>query len=125
MTTITRILELPYETPPLTANQRLHFRVEARIIAGVRRDGALLARSALLPKGIDYAKITLHWQPSTVRKRDRGNLAPTVKALVDGIVGDYGFTPDDTAQHISTPEPVIHPVAKPPRLWLELEWSDR
>jgi crossover junction endodeoxyribonuclease RusA len=41
-----------------------------------------------------------------LRRRDPSNLAPTQKAIVDGLVG-AGVWPDDTPEWVTTVEPVL------------------
>lgn len=38
------------------------------------------------------------------RSYDAGNLAPTAKAIVDGLVTDYGLLPDDSNEHVIGPD---------------------
>lgn len=115
-------LDLPFQAPPLTSNQRLHWGDKARRTRQVRTATHVLAQAAHLPKDANFATITLHYLPATNRRRDAHNLVPTVKAAVDGLV-DYGLVPDDHAGFVSVPEPVIYPADKTPRqsrLWLEI-----
>lgn len=102
------VLWLPYGKPPLTANQRLHWAVKARLTADVRRDAMLLARSARLPRGVDHATIRLHYVPRDRRRRDADNLVPTLKAACDGLV-DAGLTADDTPDQMTKHMPTIDP----------------
>ncbi|AAN12622.1 RusA-like Holliday junction resolvase [Mycobacterium phage Che9c] len=111
-------IDLPWSRPPLTANQRMHWAAKARKTREVRTAAALLARDA--PR-TDRLVATLHYQPRQQRRRDNHNLWPTVKALVDGLV-DAGVVPDDDTEHVSTPEPVIHPAAGTSALWLVLHY---
>lgn len=114
-------IDLPWTQPPLTANQRMHWAEKAGTTRDVRQTAAILTRKA--PRA-DRLVVTLHYQPKQQRRRDRHNLWPTVKALVDGIV-DAGIVPDDDTEHVSTPEPVIHtPDSAGPAMWLELEYPD-
>ena len=126
----TYVLPLPYTSPPLHANQRWrHWAQEAAVKRSVRRDAHLLARSGKLPRGCQFATITLHWAPTLRRERDAHNLYPLVKALIDGLTRGtkkspgYGLTPDDSTRYVSAPEPVIHEPGTAPRqhtLWLEI-----
>ncbi|AJE32550.1 hypothetical protein B842_03485 [Corynebacterium humireducens NBRC 106098 = DSM 45392] len=119
-------LHLPHTTPPLHANQRHHWAVRAKLTRQLRDDTHILARAAKLPQGCSFATVTLHYLPTTRRRRDRHNLYPTVKACIDGLV-DYGLVPDDSAVFVSAPEPVIHPANRSPRrsrLWLEIETKE-
>ncbi|MBF6301193.1 hypothetical protein IU459_27145 [Nocardia amamiensis] len=139
----TAVIFLPWTCPPLSMNDggaspgaRM---AKARKIATIRAAVVTLARAAGLPKGVGYATITLHYRPRDNKPRDSVNLAPTVKAVVDGLTPQkvvktkrgfnvhpgYGFVPDDSTRHVSTPEPVIHP-AEPGRdgaLWLDITWE--
>lgn len=117
---MTHRINLPWTTPPLSANQRMHWARKASTTRGLRQAGALLARNA--PR-TDRLIVTLHWRPKDRRRRDRHNLYPTVKALVDGLV-DAGIVPDDDTEHVSTPEPVIHQPDGEPGMWLELEYPN-
>lgn len=120
MTDAVRI-DLPWPLPPLTANQRMHWAHKAKVTREVRQTAAVLARKA--PKA-EMVVVTLHYQPRDKRRRDRHNLWPTVKACVDGLV-DAGIVPDDDADHLSTPEPVIHqPDGTGSALWLELTYPE-
>jgi crossover junction endodeoxyribonuclease RusA len=115
-------INLPWTLPPLTANQRMHWRAKARVTKDVRQVASLLGRKA--PR-TEMLVVTLHYRPRDRRRRDRHNLWPTVKALVDGLV-DAGIVPDDDAEHLSTPEPVIHqPNGTKAALWLELDYPQR
>ncbi|AMU78478.1 hypothetical protein SEA_SKINNYPETE_48 [Mycobacterium phage SkinnyPete] len=111
-------IDLPWSRPPLTANQRMHWAAKAKTTREVRAAAAVIARN--LPRA-DRLVVTLHYQPSQNRRRDRHNLWPTVKALVDGLV-DAGVVPDDDTEHVSTPEPVIHTPASTAALWLVLHY---
>ena len=115
------LINLPWDRPPLTANQRLHWAEKARVTRDVRQTVCLIARTA---PPAQFLTVTLHYRPVMQRTRDRHNLWPTVKACVDGLV-DAGVVKDDDTEHVSTPEPVIHPPEKgrPSALWLELDYS--
>ena len=127
MTTIR--IDLPWQSPPLTMNDRLHHRVRAREIAAIRRDMHWLAVSHRLPKGVAHVDVQLHWVPATRRRRDPINLVPTQKALVDALtVGTakhpgYGLVADDTPDYVTDRMPVIHPsngATDIVRMWAEL-----
>lgn len=104
-------LWLPYATPPLTANQRLHWAVKARTTADVRRTAMLLARAAKLPQGVEHVTIELHYTPRDRRRRDADNLVPTLKAACDGLV-DAGLVPDDTPDLMTKHMPTIDPPSR-------------
>ncbi|MBF6339700.1 hypothetical protein IU450_27965 [Nocardia abscessus] len=112
---------------------------KARKIAVIRGDVVTLAREARLPKGVGYATITLHYRPRDNKPRDSVSLAPTLNAVVDGLTpqkvvktkrgfnvhAGYGFVPDESTPHVSTPEPVIHSTERGETgaLWLEITWE--
>lgn len=79
------LLPLPYERPPLTANQRHHWRRRARLTAGVRSTTAALARSVGVP-ALGRCSVRLVWSVTDRRRRDVDNLVPTLKACADGLV---------------------------------------
>lgn len=116
---MTHTIPLPWLTPPLSANQRMHWAAKARTTREVRQTACLLARKA--PR-TDRLVVTLHYRPRVKRRRDTVNLGPLVKVLVDGLI-DAGIAPDDDHEHVSTPEPVIHQPGQP-AMWLELEYPN-
>ena len=142
-TTGSATIALPWTKPPLSLNDggqtrgaRMH---KARRIREIRGDMVTLARKARLPKGVLAATITLHYRPRDNTRRDSINLAPPVKALVDGLTPQkivetktgrkvhpgYGFVDDDHTGIVSTPETVIHPAERGQTgaLWLEITWE--
>lgn len=115
-------IPLPYRLPPLSLNQRMHYREKARVTANVREAAFFLAKSHKLPRGVKHATIRLHYAPLRNGRRDGVNLTPTQKALVDGLV-DYGLTEDDSTEFVTDLMPVIHPQSTTGKgqLWLEIE----
>ncbi|QDF20231.1 hypothetical protein SEA_BRAN_49 [Corynebacterium phage Bran] len=101
-------LWLPYALPPLTANQRMHWRRKADTVRDVRYATNVLARNAKLPQGVEHVTIELHYTPRDRRRRDASNLMPTQKAVVDGLV-DAGLVPDDTPDYVTETIPTIDP----------------
>ncbi|MEV5543094.1 hypothetical protein AB0L13_40365 [Saccharopolyspora shandongensis] len=86
-------LALPYERPPLTANQRMHWAPKAEITKNIRHTAATLARNAKVP-ALDRCAVRLVWTVTDRRRRDADNLVPTLKACADGLV-DAGVVADD------------------------------
>ena len=115
---IEHTLWLPYATPPLTANQRLHWAAKARLTADVRRTAMLLARAAHLPRDCEHVTVALHYTPRDRRRRDPSNLMPTQKALLDGLAAGtqrhpgYGLVPDDTPDYVTETIPTIDPPSR-------------
>lgn len=115
------VLELPYEKPPLSMNDRLHWRKKAAITASIREVTHTLARQAKVPTGRGRVTVCLHYRPRDNRRRDADNLMPVLKAACDGLV-DYGLTADDTPELMQKLMPVIHAAKKgrPGSLWLTI-----
>ncbi|MCR8897281.1 hypothetical protein NWF34_10005 [Gordonia sp. GONU] len=131
MTTIR--IDLPWQSPPLTMNDRLHHRAHAREVAAIRRDVHWLAVRHRLPKGVAHVTVQLHWVPATRRRRDPINVLPTQKALVDALTAGtsrnpgYGLVPDDTPDYVTDQMPIIHPPTTARgtvRMWVELTLTE-
>jgi len=99
------VLVLPYETPPLTANQRMHHFARARHVKALRGTTTMLARAARIPE-LPACRVTLTWFVQTRHRRDADNVVPTLKAACDGLV-DAGIVPDDTPDLMAKVMPVI------------------
>lgn len=84
-------LDLPYERPPLTANQRMHWARKAQITRAVRFSAKVAARD--IP-ALGRCSVHLVWTVTDRRRRDADNLVPTLKACADGLV-DAGVVVDD------------------------------
>lgn len=87
-------LDLPYERPPLNANQRMHWAKKAALTKQVRAASFYAAKNAGVLR-CDKVRVTLTWFVRTTTRRDADNVVPTLKALCDGLV-DAGIVPDDT-----------------------------
>ena len=124
LTTITHTLNLPWLTPPLNANDRMHWRPKANITKQIRDTVRILAIAQRLPRGLDHITVTLHYAPRDNRRRDVGNLMPTHKACLDGLI-DQGLTWDDTPEFVTEMMPVIHPQTGTGQgqLWLTITWE--
>lgn len=110
-------LDLPYERPPLNANQRLGYREKARIVAEVRRSVGFLAKYRQIPR-CQRITVQLHYAPGRRGKRDPMNLTPASKPCIDGLV-DAGIVIDDDSEHVHELPPEIHFPPEPgPRCWL-------
>ena len=117
----THTIVLPYTTPPLSLNDRGHWRTRNGLIASVRSDAARLAQRDHLPQKVAHVAVQLHYRPRDNRHRDAINMTATQKALVDGL-RDYGLVVDDDGRYVTDLMPEIHPAEKgqPGRLWLEI-----
>lgn len=98
-------LDLPYERPPLNANQRMHWAKKAALTKQVRAASFYAAKSAGVLR-CDKVRVTLTWFVRTTTRRDADNVVPTLKALCDGLV-DAGIVPDDTPDLMQKVMPVI------------------
>ena len=98
---MTRTLAIDLDVPAalwLTANGREHWREKARRTKALRA----LAHARCTPRTTRYGgpvNVTAIISYPTARKADPSNAAPTVKALLDGIV-DAGVLGDDDHRHV-------------------------
>lgn len=89
---------LPWVTPPLTLNQRLHYMAEHRAKTDIKRATMVLARSLGFPK-MRAVTAELVWLKSDNRPADPDNISPTMKPALDGLVA-AGCLPEDNANHV-------------------------
>jgi crossover junction endodeoxyribonuclease RusA len=101
---------LPYDKPPLSLNQRLHWAVKAKLVKEVRTTTERLAQQLEIPP-LEAVEITLIYTPKTARKRDTDNLFATLKPAVDGLV-DAGVIADDNTEIVTKLSVLIAPVSK-------------
>ena len=107
------------ERPALSANQRLHWRRKAELVAMVRDSVAWRAREAHIGAR-EHIVVRLHFAPQDKRRRDASNLMPTHKAAVDGLVV-AGVVRDDTSRWVTELMPVLHAAdGGARRMWLEV-----
>ena len=102
------LITFPYERPPLTANQRMHWGQKMTLTRKVRKVAA--AETAHIP-ALTKCRVQLVWLVTDNRRRDVDNVVPTLKAMCDGIV-DAGIVPDDTPEYMEKLMPVISRVDK-------------
>ncbi len=120
--TDTYTLRLPYATPPLSLNGRMHWATKARITAEIRTFVALSCRGIFQVVTADARMIhvELIYTPRDSRRRDRDNLVATLKPCIDGLV-DAGIVPDDSPEYVTWTPPIIAPAdSKDPRLELSI-----
>lgn len=99
----TYVIQLPFDKPTLTLNQRLHYREVAKRSKALR---AIAAESAAHVPRMLRCRVELYWFVTDRRRRDEDNPVPTLKALCDGIV-DAGVVPDDTPEYMKKMMPEI------------------
>lgn len=92
----------------ITANDKMHWGVRARLTKQLRQWGYLLGREGegVARLGLTHARVEVEFAYPDRRRRDRSNLAPTVKALMDGLI-DAGLLPDDADRFLDGPHTVI------------------
>ncbi|HEX3778495.1 MAG TPA: hypothetical protein VHX38_02430 [Pseudonocardiaceae bacterium] len=112
---------------PLSANDRLHWRIKAGHVATIRTGVAWRAKEARIPPQ-DHITVQLHYAPGDSIRRDASNLTATQKPAVDGLV-DARVVPDDTAAWVTELMPVLHlrhgSFFRVRRLWLVVEATER
>lgn len=105
----------------INANQRLHWRRKAERTKHWREVGHYAGKSAMrngLLVPMERAHMTVWFAWPDARRRDVGNLAPTVKALLDGLV-DAGVLPDDDDAHLLGPDLRRNPEKRPVGIGIE------
>jgi len=96
-------LVIPAPAPWLNANSRVDRRSQTKDRQAWRQAGATWAHSAKLPK-LGRAHLLAELRFVDNRHRDAHNLYPSLKALVDGMVTDYGLLPDDSHRYLIGPD---------------------
>ena len=105
-----------YPKPPLSLNDRMHWRKRAKITADIR--GYIREWAFYNVPACSASEVWLHYVPRDGRRRDADNLVPILKACCDGLV-DAGVVPDDTPELMTKHMPVIDaPDRTDPHLYL-------
>ena len=86
----------------INANERMNWRKRSDLTRYWRALALLKAREARIPS-FDRIRVIVTFHRADRRQFDPSNLAPTSKALVDGLV-DAGVVPDDTFRHVIGPD---------------------
>lgn len=103
--------------PWLNSNDRLHRQQEAKITKAWREAGRLAAEG--LEPVTGQVHIVAHIWKTRAGRYDAGNLYPTAKACVDGLV-DAGLFVDDSNQYVIGPD-MRHGGLGPARLVLTIK----
>lgn len=92
----------------LTANDKMHWTERSRLTMQLRQWGCLLGREGegVARLHLTRARVEFEFAYPDRRRRDRHNLAPTVKALMDGLI-DAGLLPDDADRYLDGPHTLI------------------
>lgn len=91
-------LWLPYRSPPLSLNQRMHYMAEKRVKDDLKKTAWTLAKHHKLPR-LRAITAELRWLKPDNRRADPDNMAPTLKPLLDGLVA-AGVLADDNSDHV-------------------------
>ena len=117
------VLQLPYEAPPLSMNDRGQTKgarqAKSAKAAMIRADVNTLAKAAGIPPQ-QAIHVRLHYRPKTAVRHDADNLVATLKPAIDGL-RDAKVISDDDPKHLDWSAPRIHPPSLPdrtPALWL-------
>jgi crossover junction endodeoxyribonuclease RusA len=114
---------LPWSTPPLSLNQRMHWAAKAKITGEVRVTAAWAVHAARVPP-LRRAVMTLHYAPRDRNRRDADNLTATSKVCSDALV-DACVVPDDVPEFLDHRMPVIEaPTGSKGALWLTIHEID-
>src|SRR5690349_17651353 len=98
-------LRLPYDRPPLSANDRhANGKVERRLQGAVHEAVKLVARSSFTREFGDIGPwqrvwVELVYYPRDKRRRDPDNISATLKPALDALVSAR-VIPDDKAAHV-------------------------
>jgi crossover junction endodeoxyribonuclease RusA len=104
-----------YTKPPMSLNDRTHWRVKAKHTREIRdyvREWAWFTVPAC-----SAAEVELHYVPRDRRRRDLDNLIPTLKPAIDGLV-DAGVVPDDTPEYVRWTVHIDAPDRDDPHLYV-------
>ena len=104
-----------YTKPPLSLNDRMHWRKKAGITRTIRA-GVADDAGRTVP-ACSAATVELHYVPRDKRRRDRDNLVATLKPCMDGLV-DAGVIPDDTPEYLTWTVHIDPPNRADPHLYL-------
>ena len=121
MTTI----PLPWAAPPLSLNDRMHWRPKAEKVRQAREAARWAIRAAQpRPTPMAAAEVVLHWRVPNLIRRDLDNLAATLKPVIDALV-DEGVLPDDDWRHVTRASSEIHPPDpnRRPSVWVQITSS--
>lgn len=87
----------------INLNDRMHHMVKAKLTKAWRQAACGAIMSGFHSDHYTRARITVAYRFPTNRRREVGNLQPTSKAIVDGLV-DAGLLPDDSDAHVVGPD---------------------
>jgi hypothetical protein len=101
---MTVTITFPEPAERLMSNDKLHWAVRARRVRVWRQMARVAAhqpRTDRVPLPLSPCYVRVTFPVKVNRRRDSDGAAPTVKAIVDGLV-DAGCWPDDTPEWVET-----------------------
>lgn len=104
------ITQLTFDAPAplLNLNDRMSWRPRGVFVEAWRRAAwaaaVQIGQPAVRRRPASWVTVSL--PVADRRRRDPHNFAPTMKAIIDGLV-DAGVWPDDTPEYVTTTEPVL------------------
>lgn len=89
---MTYAISLPWPSPKLSPNARVHWRKKADASKTARHAAAMLTRAAIGPKkpGWEHVSLAITFCPPDRRRRDADNLIASLKPSMDGIADALG-----------------------------------
>lgn len=106
----------------LNANSRADRRALMHVVAEWRRRGAEAARAAGVPH-LEAARVVAVVHKTRRGRWDPSNLAPTAKAIIDGLV-DAGVLDDDSTAYVEGPDMRAGTLAAEPHVAIHLYPAD-
>lgn len=97
------------KTTWLNANQKKHWGDSSPAVRTWRQAAVNAARAKSIP-AMQKAEIHCYITKPTKRIYDPANLAPTAKAIIDGLVENYGLLPNDNYHYLDGPHLHHHTV---------------
>lgn len=98
-------IRLPYDKPPLSMNDRRHWREHARIKSELMEAARWKIRAARI-RPLDSCTVYLEWIVPDRIRRDTDNPTATTKVLVDALVRE-GVIADDSPEYVRREETLI------------------
>lgn len=116
-------IALPWRSPPLSLNDRMHWRPKFEKTKRVQGEARWAIRTALGRRSVRLAaaEVVLHWRVPDWRARDLDNLSATLKPAIDALV-DEAVLPGDDWRRVLMSGSRIHPPEPGQRaaMWLEI-----
>jgi len=117
------VVRLPWDKPPLSMNDRSHWRVKANATSAAKVQTMLALADAFgdmyPPPFLGACDVTLTYVPRDKRRRDTDNIVATLKVVCDAAV-TAGLVLDDEPRYMTKHMPVILPPDGDPRLELRI-----